>query len=1168
MGDYAASIRVGTKIETKQASTQLLSLENRLTKTKDKIMSLSDKMKELEQRKAPTKEYKELQTQLEAATKELGNLISRQNDLEAIGIKSGALWNEINEEIASAGIKVDEIKESMERLETAGKAFSLGSDSKEYETVSQQLKHAQNDLVLLQQKHDEAIGKMESSEQRFGQNAVSTFKKIAESAKSAFGKAASFTRSALSKVSGTFQKIGNVAKGVFQRLHRDTRKQNSLFSTMKSRLGSIALSLLVFNWISKGFRAMIAGMKEGLQNLAQYSREYNAVMSDMVSALATLKNAFATAFAPIATIAIPYITQLINYLTAAVNKVAQFVSALTGKTTWIKAKKQTIDYAQSLNKVSKSAKEAYRSLASFDELNILSKNEVSESGSGGLDPSDMFEEVPIDSKIKELSDKFRDILSKLFEPLKTAWDRQGKKVMDAWKYALKEISALVKSIGSDFLEVWTQEATVRIFEDILLILADIGLVIGNLAKRFREAWEENETGKRILENIRDLIGIIVKNMKEAADFTVDWSDKLDFSPLLESFEEFTRSLAGPVDFISGVLSDLYTQVLLPLAKWTIEKGLPEFLDILTDFNNKVNWDGLRQRLSQFWEHLEPFAETIGDGLLIFIRKLSDRLAEFVSSGAFESFLARLEEWMDEVEPEDVANAIERIAEVLIGLKLALLGFEAIKGVTVAFTAIRTFLELFGKGNGSVIAGEMTTAAGGVSGLATALGTLAAVATGFAIVEMLKEPLISLGEAAGMSAQQADYMRDRYKGLEGNLNLIKDPVSMVTNGIQGLGWEMSNAVGASAAFETAMGNIAEGAIYTDEQLEKMRKNYGFTEEDIESLRQEMLEANPALRDLADGFGLFDASAETLKNVSDGMKLIEDKTLDSMEAFEQYAEKAGYTSEAIGILKDQMQEGLGQSIEDFKTGIEKSGQSIDDFKENVTSVGQSIADLEEDFTVAGHNTADGFIQGFENGAEQVDATTGKFSNNFIDRIKSLFGIHSPSTVMAEIGAFIIDGLIKGIGDKKSDLTDTLTNVYDTVKGILDRLKNFVSDMVSSIKDKISSITSGVSSAWSSVTSWGSSSFGRSTNYMMHSSDIPELATGGITTGTTIAKIGEAGREAVLPLENNTGWMDTLADKINGSGTYTFVAEIDGREIFREVIDRGEIYSKSTGKQAFSY
>lgn len=43
------------------------------------------------------------------------------------------------------------------------------------------------------------------------------------------------------------------------------------------------------------------------------------------------------------------------------------------------------------------------------------------------------------------------------------------------------------------------------------------------------------------------------------------------------------------------------------------------------------------------------------------------------------------------------------------------------------------------------------------------------------------------------------------------------------------------------------------------------------------------------------------------------------------------------------------------------------------------------------------------------------------------------------------------------------------------------------------------------------------------------VAALATGGITTGPTTALIGEAGQEAVLPLQNNTGWMDTLASRI---------------------------------------
>ena len=64
------------------------------------------------------------------------------------------------------------------------------------------------------------------------------------------------------------------------------------------------------------------------------------------------------------------------------------------------------------------------------------------------------------------------------------------------------------------------------------------------------------------------------------------------------------------------------------------------------------------------------------------------------------------------------------------------------------------------------------------------------------------------------------------------------------------------------------------------------------------------------------------------------------------------------------------------------------------------------------------------------------------------------------------------------------------------------------------------------------------------------IPYLAQGGIVVRPTQAVIGERGREAVLPLENNTAWMDTLADKVAAkiriTGTTQTPINLDGREI----------------------
>ncbi|MDE5994125.1 MAG: hypothetical protein K2G60_01285, partial [Oscillospiraceae bacterium] len=71
------------------------------------------------------------------------------------------------------------------------------------------------------------------------------------------------------------------------------------------------------------------------------------------------------------------------------------------------------------------------------------------------------------------------------------------------------------------------------------------------------------------------------------------------------------------------------------------------------------------------------------------------------------------------------------------------------------------------------------------------------------------------------------------------------------------------------------------------------------------------------------------------------------------------------------------------------------------------------------------------------------------------------------------------------------------------------------------------------------------------------IPKLAKGGIVNnvGKGVPLIaGEAGAEAILPLENNTGWMDILAEKINGgnSGSVTIPVYLDGKLIAKYIID----------------
>ena len=128
--------------------------------------------------------------------------------------------------------------------------------------------------------------------------------------------------------------------------------------------------------------------------------------------------------------------------------------------------------------------------------------------------------------------------------------------------------------------------------------------------------------------------------------------------------------------------------------------------------------------------------------------------------------------------------------------------------------------------------------------------------------------------------------------------------------------------------------------------------------------------------------------------------------------------------------------------------------------------------------------------------------------------------------------------------------IKNVINTILGGIEKMANGVINGLNKMIDAMNSLKFDVPD-W--VPEIGGKTFGFNITKLATVS-IPRLANGGITVGSTLANIGEAGREAVLPLENNTGWMDDLASRLvgamgNNSGTMTpVILELDGTEIGR--------------------
>lgn len=211
---------------------------------------------------------------------------------------------------------------------------------------------------------------------------------------------------------GLISGLKKLSAGIFG-IHKSANKSNvslggSLKTILKYGLGIRSLYALV----NKLRTALVNGFK----NLAQYSSATNATLSGLMASLEQCKNALATAFDPILQAVAPALNYLISLVTAAATAIAQLISALTGKETFVKAVKVQKDYAKSLKGTGGAAKkageEAEGSLASFDKLNVMAEDATSGGGGGGgggnVSPEDMFETVGISSEFANLADAIKN----------------------------------------------------------------------------------------------------------------------------------------------------------------------------------------------------------------------------------------------------------------------------------------------------------------------------------------------------------------------------------------------------------------------------------------------------------------------------------------------------------------------------------------------------------------------------------------------------------------------------------------------------------------------------------------------------------------------------------------------------------------------------------------
>lgn len=366
------------------SASALESFDTKVGPLQETIAALEDKMGQLGKMRIPTDDYSWLQTEIAKAEKELDKLLNKEAAYEDLDVsKSSQKWKTLQYSIEQTERKLEEYRAEAAQMEENGTSHTSGADSAEYDQLS-------TALDAVKEKLDGMVQKVER-----GTSAFAKFGSI-------------IGKGVVGGLKGMVSMLGKGAAAMLK-LSLRAKKTHSSFNNGIGTLLRYGLGVRsLFTLMSKLRSALVDGYK----NLARYSSRTNAAISSLMSALTRLKNSFAAAFDPILRAAAPALVTLINLISNAVSKIGMLTAALTGAKTFTKATTIQEDYAKSLDKTSKSAKKAKAVLASFDELNILDDNSSdSTKDDGSVDPSKMFEQVPIDSAVLDFADK----LKKAFE---------------------------------------------------------------------------------------------------------------------------------------------------------------------------------------------------------------------------------------------------------------------------------------------------------------------------------------------------------------------------------------------------------------------------------------------------------------------------------------------------------------------------------------------------------------------------------------------------------------------------------------------------------------------------------------------------------------------------------------------------------------------------------
>lgn len=268
--------------------------------------------------------------------------------------------------------------------------------------------------------------------------------------------------------------------------------------------------------------------------------------------------------------------------------------------------------------------------------------------------------------------------------------------------------------------------------------------------------------------------------------------------------------------------------------------------------------------------------------------------------------------------------------------------------------------------------------------------------------------------------------------------------------KGFGMLMDAAKNASPAVAEFFDGLSQyplirGAIEALEDFKRQALDYiqSFRGLDVSQVFQKLAtDAAPYLEKFADGVG--DMASDVLRyfdSMVPGVRSAIDKLLERFPGIGRILDTARrsfqrFTSAVGGYFKELLQlspaDALAKIIDDVRNAFASLSWNdivatlkdfIDNFDDFVDTITDGIKELAPDIL-------DGLIDGLGEGFKALVDIMIEMGGRIIDAIKLVLGIHSPSTVMYEIGQNIVQGLMNGISSLIGGVAGLFSGLADAI------------------------------------------------------------------------------------------------------------------------------------------